>query len=70
MIWLDDHEIQRLTGYKQPTKQAAWLSANGYKFTLAGDGRPLVPVEQFGVKSTARAGKGPNFGAIQNAKAA
>lgn len=64
MIWLDDYEIQRLTGYKQPTKQAAWLSANGYKFNLAGDGRPLVPAEQFGVKSNAKAGKGPNFGAI------
>jgi len=69
MIWLSDHEIERLTGYKQPTKQAAWLSQNEYKFTLAGNGRPLVPSEQFSVKSKPRASHGPNFGAI-NGKAA
>jgi hypothetical protein len=64
VIWLDDYEIQRLTGYKQPTKQAAWLSENGYKFTLAGSGKPLVAAEQFGVKSQAARSKQPNFGAI------
>ena len=69
MIWLSDSDIERLTGYKQPSKQAAWLSQNDYKFTMAGNGRPLVPAEQFGVKSKPRAAASPNFGAI-NGKAA
>lgn len=68
MIWLSDAEIERLTGYKQPVKQANWLAQNGYKFTASGSGRPLVPAEQFGVKSKPRATV-PNFGAI-NGKAA
>jgi hypothetical protein len=69
MIWITDSDIERLTGYKQPSKQCAWLSAHSYKFTLSGEGKPLVPSEQFSVKSKPRAVNGPNFGAI-NDKAA
>jgi Domain of unknown function (DUF4224) len=68
MIWLDENEITRLTGYKQPSKQIAWLSANGHKFTVSGEGRPLIPASQFGVQSKPK-GKAPDFGAI-NGKAA
>lgn len=69
MIWLNENEIQRLTGYKQASKQCAWLSANDYRFTLSGDGKPLVPTEQFGVKSKPKTGKEPNFEAIHGAVA-
>ena len=70
MIWLSDSDIERLTGYKQPSKQSTWLSQNGYKFTLAGNGKPLVDSEQFSVKSKVVKSKQPNFEAITHGQAA
>ena len=70
MNWLPESDLERLTGYKQPSKQIAWLSANGYKFTVSGSGKPLVDSEQFSVKSKVAKSKQPNFEAITHGQAA
>jgi len=70
MNWLPESDLERLTGYKQPSKQIAWLSANEYKFTISGSGKPLVDAEQFSVKSKMVKSKQPNFEAIKYGAAA
>ena len=41
MIWSQD-ELIELTGYKQKSKIANWLKANGFAFYLGRDGWPRV----------------------------
>ena len=39
---LTPDELHALTGRRQPSKQIAWLAANGWRFVLNADGRPVV----------------------------
>lgn len=40
--FLDDADLQRLTGYKRPTDQARWLEDNGIPFIRNSRGRLVV----------------------------
>jgi hypothetical protein len=42
MLTLTPDELCALTGRKQPSKQVAWLTANGWRFALNANGRPVV----------------------------
>ncbi len=39
---LTDGELHQLTGFTRPTKQAAWLKAQGFTFRVGADGHPKV----------------------------
>ncbi len=39
-------DIQTLTGYKYPARQIQWLKAEGFKFKVAADGRPIVLISE------------------------
>lgn len=39
---LDEKEVARITGYLLPSKQIAWLSKNGWQYSLTGARRPVV----------------------------
>lgn len=41
-LLLTPEEVAELTGYVQPKRQITWLSANGWKFLIGGDGLPKV----------------------------
>lgn len=40
--FLDDDELERLTGYVKPSKQIEWLREHGFPFTINAKGRPVV----------------------------
>lgn len=40
--FLDDSDIERLTGYVRPSKQIEWLTVKGVPFTVNARGRPVV----------------------------
>jgi hypothetical protein len=40
--FLDDGDLERLTGYVRPSRQIEWLKANGIPFTVNARGRPAV----------------------------
>jgi hypothetical protein len=46
-MFLSSTDIAQLTGRKQPRKQCEWLAANGVKFWVRADGKPVVPADQF-----------------------
>jgi hypothetical protein len=56
--------VADLTGYKQPSRQMRWLTANGWRFQVGGDGLPKVDEEhyreQMGVKRE-KPRKGPRL---------
>lgn len=39
---LSRQEVQELTGFARPKRQAAWLEENGIPFRVGGDGYPKV----------------------------
>ena len=41
-IFLTNHEVTDLTGYRVPSKQIRWLRDEGFKFKVAADGYPRV----------------------------
>lgn len=41
-MFLTIEELQELTGWKLPSKQAEWLTRNGWLFALSAGGRPKV----------------------------
>lgn len=53
-LCLTPEEIADLTGRKQAARQIQWLTENGWKFFVGGDGLPKVDREyyrqQFGVQ--------------------
>lgn len=40
--FLDDADLERLTGYKRTAQQIRWLSDHGIPFILNAKGRPVV----------------------------
>lgn len=44
---LTPEEVASLTGRKQPKLQIRWLSENGWKFFVGGDGLPKVDREYY-----------------------
>ena len=40
MAVIDFHDLQVLSGYKQPTRVIDWLKQNGVSFVVGGDGKP------------------------------
>ncbi|MHB1327996.1 MAG: DUF4224 domain-containing protein [Gemmatimonadales bacterium] len=40
--FLDDGDLERLTGYKRAADQARWLDDNGFPFILNAKGKPVV----------------------------
>ena len=45
-VFLSSEQLRHLTGYKKPSLQRRWLVANGYRFDVRADGRPVVMVAQ------------------------
>ena len=41
-IFLTSDEVEALTGFKLPARQAKWLSAKGWRFEINGNRRPIV----------------------------
>ena len=41
-MFLNDADIEQLTGRKRPADQLAWLRARGYRHDVNGQGRPVV----------------------------
>lgn len=41
-MWLEESEVERLTGYKRPAFQRKELLRRGYRFDLDRFGKPLV----------------------------
>ncbi len=41
-MFLTDHELREMTGYVQHAAQIRWLTDNGFRFGIRGDGRPNV----------------------------
>lgn len=41
--FLSDDQVQNLTGYVQPKRQARWLAANGIKFFRNARGQIRIP---------------------------
>ncbi|WP_373295103.1 DUF4224 domain-containing protein [Formosimonas limnophila] len=48
---MSNDDVERLTGFKYPSKQIRWLRANLYRFEINGLGRPVVYIEQSGKKA-------------------
>jgi hypothetical protein len=46
-LCLSPEQLANLTGRKQPKRQIEWLSANGWKFFVGGDGLPKVDREYY-----------------------
>jgi len=41
-MFLSTNDLQALTNYKYAAKQINWLNDHGYKYDIAGDGKPRV----------------------------
>ncbi len=41
-MFLTDHQMRVMTGYKQPAAQIQWLTDNDFRFVIRNDGRPNV----------------------------
>ena len=41
-MFLTDHQLREMTGYVQHAAQIHWLTDNGFRFWIRGDGRPNV----------------------------
>jgi hypothetical protein len=41
-LCLSNEELHSLTGYQKPSRQIAWLRAEGFIFRIAADGHPRV----------------------------
>jgi hypothetical protein len=41
-MFLDDEELERLTGYVRHSAQVRWLRSHGWNFEVAASGRPVV----------------------------
>ena len=41
-MFLTDHQMWVMTGYKQPVAQIRWLTDNDFRFVIRSDGRPNV----------------------------
>ncbi len=67
---LNEKQLHDLSGYRQPKKQAQWLSENGYSFDVRSDGRPNVLVNQLHERQCKGASRGaktePNFAALES----
>lgn len=46
-MFLSRIDIERLTGYRRPTRQISWLRRNGLRFFIGADGYPRVPQANF-----------------------
>ncbi len=44
-MFLTEEEVAALTGYQLPAWQRRWLDRNGWKYSAAASGRPIVARE-------------------------
>lgn len=58
-IVLSPEELELLTGYKYPSKQAAWLKKNGFKFRLNRFNHPVVDRTHYTAKMGLGASREP-----------
>ena len=70
-VLLPDSTIERLTGYKRPSDQVAWLRRHGWKITVNGLGRPNVAIAEFNRRQVGgyTGGQEPNWEAVDGSKA-
>ena len=68
-MWLNESEIERLTGKKQAKKQMLVLAQMNIPFTVSGDGKPLVIQTVFTMKASRAKSTQPNFEAIHGSAA-
>ncbi len=69
-MFLEQDEIEQLTGYKLGKKQVSWLSKSGIKFTVNRYGHPLVLKKHIetllGAESTKSSRVEPDVRALKN----
>lgn len=66
-MFLNDKQLQELTGYRQPAAQIRWLQRQGITHYVRADNHPVVPVSALsGERAPAR--PRPNFAAIRTAR--
>ena len=68
-MWLNESEIERLTGKKQAKKQMVVLAQMNIPFIVSGDGKPLVVESVFTMKARRERSSQPNFEAIHGSAA-
>jgi hypothetical protein len=70
-IFLTSDELEALTGFKLPTRQAKWLRAKGWRFEINGNRRPIVARKyaenMLGCGVPEERSYRPNFSAMQRA---
>jgi len=65
--FLSKKELETMTGYTQPAAQRRWLTDNGYRFDVRGDGRPAVLWQQIEARlapTSPQRASGPNLDAL------
>jgi hypothetical protein len=45
-MFLSTRQLTELTGYKSNAGRIRWLTNNGYRFDIRGDGRPNILMDQ------------------------
>lgn len=45
-MFLTTRQLAEMTGYKSNAGQIRWLTNNGYRFDIRGDGRPNILIDQ------------------------
>ena len=64
-MFLTDAEIEDLTGYRQPARQARALDERGVRYFLRRDGRVRVTWDQVNAQGAPAARRGPNLEAAR-----
>ena len=68
-FFLSSNEVEILTGFKLPSRQATWLHKKGWRFEINGNRRPIVArkyaEKMLGCGVPEEKSYRPNFGALQ-----
>lgn len=57
-MFLTDHQMRVMTGYKQHAAQIQWLTDNDFRFVIRNDGRPNVLIRHVEEKFSDRQEEG------------
>jgi hypothetical protein len=64
--FLSDLEVEELTGYVQPKRQARWLQQNGFRPLINGRGKVRVPRDAVASRpNQAKARTEPDFSRVR-----
>lgn len=70
-LFLDDADLERLTGRKRPAAQIDWLRDHGYRHEINGAGRAVVVRAEVEARLVSKVARGrstePNWSALKKA---